>query len=73
MINSVRIPFHDNETKSFLEFATNKDPRYTCLLIISAEKIYYEDYVLRLQAMLEKHMDSLMKGYNQFQQSKKAS
>ena len=34
------IEFRENETKSFMEFATNKDANATV--------IYYEDYILRL-------------------------
>ena len=52
------IEFRENETKSFMEFATNKDG--------NASVIYYEDYILRLQSMVEKHIDSVMKGYNNF-------
>ncbi|EWS71430.1 EF-hand calcium-binding domain protein (macronuclear) [Tetrahymena thermophila SB210] len=56
------IEFREQETKSFIEFATNKDPNATV--------IYYEDYISRLQAFTDKHIESVMKGYNNFQVKK---
>jgi len=40
----------------FIQFATNNDP--------TAQVVYYEDYILRLQFYVEKHMEGVMKQYN---------
>ncbi|EGR34667.1 hypothetical protein IMG5_004150 [Ichthyophthirius multifiliis] len=56
------INFRTNEVESFIKFATNKDPNATV--------IYYEDYILRLQAFVDKHIEGIMKGYAYFQESK---
>lgn len=52
------IEFREGETKSFINFATNKDPNATV--------IYYEDYISRLNNTVEKHLENVMKGYDNF-------
>ncbi|KAM3144337.1 hypothetical protein pb186bvf_003501 [Paramecium bursaria] len=49
------IGFRESEMKSFAEFATHNDPNATVF--------YYEDYLLRLQSFVQKHLDSVMKGF----------
>jgi calmodulin len=56
------IEFNANETKDFIDFATNNDPNATV--------IYYEDYLSRVYTYVEKHLDSVMKGYSTFSAKK---
>lgn len=56
------IEFGANETKDFIDFATNKDPNATV--------IYYEDYLSRLYAFVDKHLENIMKGYSTYQVKK---
>mmetsp|Transcript_56610 Transcript_56610/g.64889 ORF Transcript_56610/g.64889 Transcript_56610/m.64889 type:complete len:190 (+) Transcript_56610:37-606(+) len=54
------IKFLPVETEEFLKFAAVKDDNGDLV-------IYYEDYVHKLHQSIDKHMESLMKGYAKFQ------
>lgn len=56
------IEFRKEETDQFISFATNKEP--------NPQVIYYEDYISRLTNYIEKHTDSIMKGYENFDPKK---
>ncbi|CAD8089187.1 unnamed protein product [Paramecium primaurelia] len=55
-LTTMGIQFRPLEIEDFIRFATNGDPNATV--------IYYEDYILRLQFFIEKHMESVTKQYN---------
>ena len=53
------IQLRDREYESFEVFALDK----------TGEKIYYEDYVARLIDENERHLESLIKGFDNFKPS----
>jgi calmodulin len=59
LLTTKGIPLRPTEYDFFKQFAIGKDP----------EKIFYEDYVARLIEENERHLDYLLKGYENFKPS----
>lgn len=75
-----RIEFDEAATDAFIKFATNGDAKFYLLYILigfnvivfwSATLIYYEDYISRLSSYVDKHMENLWRGFNNYQVPKK--
>lgn len=59
LLTTKGIQLRDREYEQFEVFALDK----------TGEKIYYEDYVARLIDENERHLESLIKGYDNFKPS----